>query len=299
MGNGVTGPRGPSGVPVQVTGLEDGFITVGPKEKTLRQVADRLGISVQDLKEANPRVVNPNQLVPGQVLEYPQDLLVGEGETTLKQVAQRLGIDEQSLRKANPKMKEPLTAGHAIRLPKDFKKYDSQPKREVKGDFKTVVEGEKTLGEMAKRLGVGKKDLEDANPGIDPNNLKQGQRIRMPKKEEKLRDKIEKRVGGDKDGISIKLPGGGVEIKLPIGKQPTPGIDDEKDKAREGIRDGQKRPEELTPKDDRDLKPDEIKKGKQEKTEESKKKYDTVEARDQRIKDAAEIMSKRLNLPKP
>lgn len=128
------------------------------------------------------------------------DVITAQNGDTLEKVAKHEGIPLSDLRDANPKIdpKKPLVQGQDINYPKDL----------------LVQPGEKTLDQVAERLGMPKDVLIKANSGHikDPNNLREGQSIKLPKDFQDVKSRgtpiQEKRV--TKDGVN--LPGGAGKI---------------------------------------------------------------------------------------
>lgn len=87
---------------------------------TMRKIADRLGVNVNDLIAANPQVPNPNWIFPGQVLNLPATAsvyTVVSGDT-LKIIAVRFGTSVESLLALNPQIKNAnlIYRGQVIRI---------------------------------------------------------------------------------------------------------------------------------------------------------------------------------------
>lgn len=128
------------------------------------------------------------------------DVITAQKGDTLEKIAKREGIPLTDLKDANPKMdpKKPLNQGQDVNYPKEL----------------LVQPGEKTLDQVAKRLGMPKDVLIKANQGHikDPNNLREGQSIKLPKDFGKVEPRgtpiKEKRI--TKDGVN--LPGGAGQI---------------------------------------------------------------------------------------
>lgn len=87
---------------------------------TMRKIADRLGVNVNDLIAANPQVANPNWIFPGQVLNLPATAsvyTVVSGDT-LKIIAARFGTSVEGLLALNPQIKNAnlIYRGQVIRI---------------------------------------------------------------------------------------------------------------------------------------------------------------------------------------
>ena len=104
-------------------------VITAQKGDTLEKIANREGIPISDLKDANPKLDPKKPLSQGQDIQYPKELLVQPGEKTLDQVAERLGMPKDVLIKANSgHIKDPnnLREGQSIKLPKDFQNVESR-----------------------------------------------------------------------------------------------------------------------------------------------------------------------------
>lgn len=128
------------------------------------------------------------------------DVITAQKGDTLEKIAKREGIPLTDLKDANPKTdpKKPLVQGQDVNYPKDL----------------LVQHGETTLDKVADRMGMDRGVLAKANKGHikDPNNLREGQHIKLPKDFEKVESRgtpiKEKRI--TKDGVN--LPGGAGQI---------------------------------------------------------------------------------------
>lgn len=129
-----------------------------------------------------------------------EDVITAQKGDTLEKISKRENIPLGDLKEANPKMdpKKPLNQGQDVKYPKDL----------------LVQKGEKTLDQVAERIGVrSKEDFFKANKHIkDPNNIREGQHINLPEGWNKVENRgtpiKEKRI--TKDGVN--LPGGAGKI---------------------------------------------------------------------------------------
>jgi LysM repeat protein len=102
---------------------------------TLRKIATRLGLNVNDLIAANPQLWNPNLIFPGQVINLPGNTSYGHDGyprnyygsgtkytvcwgDTLRIIADRFGTTVDNLMALNPQILNPhmIYAGQVIRV---------------------------------------------------------------------------------------------------------------------------------------------------------------------------------------
>ncbi|MGI5872697.1 MAG: SafA/ExsA family spore coat assembly protein, partial [Bacillota bacterium] len=94
--------------------LNGRIYTVQPGD-TMFLIAQRFGISLQRLIEANPQVANPNLIYPGQQLCVPVAAACPPGSTTytvvqgdtMFEIARRFGVTLDALLAANPQITDP------------------------------------------------------------------------------------------------------------------------------------------------------------------------------------------------
>lgn len=145
MGTGsVGGATNAAPVGTQSGGAQAEVATVRQGEKTLAQVADRVGYSESELKKANPQIKNPNQLNVGQDIRLPEKVTTPRaGEDSMEKVAKRLDVSEQALRNANPHIKDPnnLKPTDKINNPEYYERKDVT---ERKPPAKPAKTGERT-----------------------------------------------------------------------------------------------------------------------------------------------------------
>jgi spore coat assembly protein SafA len=184
--------------------------TIKPGD-TLYLIAKRFNISVASLHSANPQIVDPNVIYPGQQLVIPglgtvppapcpsprttmpgpapapvippvaecpggQIYRVVCGDTMFK-IAQRFGVDLDTLIQANPQISDPnwIYPGQEICIPGA-----GAPPPCGDGVTYTVKAGD-TLFNIARQYGVMLSDLIAANPQIsDPDRIFPGQVICIP-----------------------------------------------------------------------------------------------------------------------
>jgi murein DD-endopeptidase MepM/ murein hydrolase activator NlpD len=129
------------------------------------------------------------------------DVITAQKGDTLEKISKREGIPLDDLKDANPKMnpKQALGQGQDVQYPKDL----------------LVQRGEKSLDQVADRLGLrSRQALRDANKDIkNPDNLREGQHIRLPKDF----GKVEQRGTAIKQKTiskgAVNLPGGAGQVR--------------------------------------------------------------------------------------
>jgi lysozyme len=97
-----------------------GQIYVVQRGDTMKKIADRLGVSLETLVQANPQVANINLIYVGQRLNLPAGVsvyIVNRGDT-LKQIANRFGTTLEALLSLNPEIKNAnvIYVGQIIKL---------------------------------------------------------------------------------------------------------------------------------------------------------------------------------------
>ncbi len=139
---------------------------------TLRILANRFGTTVQAILTANPQIVNPNLIYPGQVLVIPggtggipvppptggSTYYVQPGDT-LKKIAARFGTTLDALLAANPQISNQnlIYVGQLIKLPAGTEIY--------------VVQRGDTLRKISDWFGVSIQTLLNLNPQITNQNV--------------------------------------------------------------------------------------------------------------------------------
>ena len=154
---------------------------------TMFLIAQRHGITLDQLIQANPQITNPNLIFPGQQVCIPR-APVGQcppGTTTytvvsgdtLFEIARRFGVTLDALIRTNPQIPDPnrIFPGQIVCIPTT-----PEPVQCPNGFLYTVVAGD-TMFEIARRFGVTLDALIRANPQIaDPNRIFPGQSICIP-----------------------------------------------------------------------------------------------------------------------
>ena len=158
---------------------------------TLFLIAIRFGITIEDILDANPQIIDPDVIFAGQVIGIPlPDLppavpgityIIQPGDT-LFSIAQQFGVNFNELVAANPQIADPniIFPGQFITIPAG----PTTPPIPPSG-FNYVVQPGDTLSLIAQQFGVNLNDLIDANPEIeDPNLIFPGQVILIPVEDE-------------------------------------------------------------------------------------------------------------------
>ncbi|MEY4746292.1 MAG: hypothetical protein RLZZ442_884 [Cyanobacteriota bacterium] len=164
-------------------------VVVKPGE-TLSEIADRHGISLTRLMQANG-ITNPNLVVAGQSLRLPGSSAAGAGSSsgasvtvqpgdTLSDIADRQGISLNQLMQANgitnPDM---VVAGQKLVLPGSRRATAAAAPRELPTASYTVKSGE-TISEIADRFGTSTERLIQLNGISNPNLVVAGTRLAIP-----------------------------------------------------------------------------------------------------------------------
>ena len=156
---------------------------------TLFELARRNGTTVQAIIAINPGI-NPNNLQIGQVICIPGAApprpvpcpngffyTIRQGDT-LFSIGQRFGVSVDALLRANPGINpNNLQIGQVICIPRAM---PPGPPPCPNGFLYTIRQGD-TLFSIGQRFGVSVEALLRANPGINPNNLRIGQLICIPR----------------------------------------------------------------------------------------------------------------------
>ncbi|MCG0274900.1 MAG: LysM peptidoglycan-binding domain-containing protein [Thermosediminibacteraceae bacterium] len=160
--------------------------TVQPGD-TIYGIARRYGVTPQSIIQLN-NLTNPDFIVPGQRLLIDVEeteptppppgtktYIVQPGDT-LYSIAQRTGVTvDQIVRLNNIQDPNRIFPGQMLLLPPEAQLPDVPP-----GFFRYTIRSGDTLYSIARRYGTTVSALINANPGIDPNNLRIGQQILVP-----------------------------------------------------------------------------------------------------------------------
>ncbi len=162
---------------------EDKFVQqVARKGESLYLIARARGISVKELAMANPEIKDPAANIEGQTVQIPLSGLCPNGflytiqpGDTFFLLAQRFGTTVQAIQQANPAA-DPnnLRIGQVICIPTA-----PAPPQCPNGFLYTIQPGD-TFFLLAQRFGTTVQAIQQANPGVNPNNLQVGQVICIP-----------------------------------------------------------------------------------------------------------------------
>ncbi|MGN9166069.1 LysM peptidoglycan-binding domain-containing protein, partial [Tissierellaceae bacterium HCP3S3_D8] len=157
---------------------------------TLFELANRYNTTVQAIIAVNPGV-DPNNLRIGQVICIPRgttppptrcpsgtfEYTIRAGDT-LFELANRYNTTVQAIIAVNPGI-DPnnLRVGQVICIPRGT----TPPTRCPSGTFEYTIRAGDTLFELANRYNTTVQAIIAVNPGIDPNNLRIGQVICIPR----------------------------------------------------------------------------------------------------------------------
>ncbi|MGI6574618.1 MAG: LysM peptidoglycan-binding domain-containing protein [bacterium] len=163
-----------------------GFLyTIQPGD-SLYFIAQRFGISLRALMRANPQIINPHIIYPGQVICIPVPspptvcrgfLYEVETGDTIARIARRFGVRHQAILDANPQIVDPnlIFPGQMICIP-------FPPPPECPEGFLYTIQRGETLLAIARRYNLTVNQLLAANPQIvDPDIIFVGQVICIPR----------------------------------------------------------------------------------------------------------------------
>lgn len=151
---------------------------------TLYALAQRYNTTVRAIEDLNPNI-DPADLRVGQMICIPGMMpecrngffyVIRPGDT-LYRLGQRFGVSVDAILRANPGIDpDRLRIGQRICIPSA-----DQPLPPCEnGVYYTIRSGD-TLYALAQRFNVSVASIISANPGIDPNNLRVGQTICIPR----------------------------------------------------------------------------------------------------------------------
>ncbi len=165
---------------------EGNFYTIRSGD-TLFAISRRFNVSLDDLLEANPGI-DPERLMIGQVICIPlavpppecpantEPYTIRAGDTFFS-LARRFNITLEALIAANPDVNpDALLVGQVICIPRPGPPVTCPP-----GTRQYTIRAGDTLFALARRFGTTVEAILDANPGIDPEALRVGQIICIPR----------------------------------------------------------------------------------------------------------------------
>lgn len=119
-GQRMTVPNGVIVTPPPVTPPPASGTYTVQKGDTLRKIADRLGVTVNDILAVNPQIINPSLIYAGQVINLPAAASYYTVQTgdTMKKIAARFGTTLETLIALNPQIYDInlIYAGQVIRI---------------------------------------------------------------------------------------------------------------------------------------------------------------------------------------
>ncbi len=152
---------------------------------TLFSISMRFGITTQSILDANPGL-SPNNLRVGEIVCIPGvapppvcppnsfSYTIRAGDT-LFLLAQRFGVTPQSILDLNPSiLPDSLRVGQIICIP------SAAPTVCPGNTFVYTIMTGDSIFSLSQRFGVTAQSILDANPGINPANLRVGQQICIP-----------------------------------------------------------------------------------------------------------------------
>lgn len=165
-------------------------IVVRPGD-TLFFFAQTFGVSVEEILQVNPGIIDPDVIFPGQIVRIPARPLIGPDpgfaraqylvrpSDSLFLIAQMFGLTVDLLIQENPQIADPnlIHPGQVINLTVT----PPLPPKPPKGTIQLYVSVGETLTSIAQRIGVSVQAIIAANPQIeDPNLIFVGQIINVP-----------------------------------------------------------------------------------------------------------------------
>ena len=182
-------------LPTKKLGNESYYYYEVKKNETVADIASRLGISRDDIIKYNPsardgvtkkqliflpvkdfdkttQAVQPDRQVNVATLDQAITHTVKNGESVYG-IAKTYGITEGDLLNANPSIVQGLKVGSQLTIP--TKNYSGKDNQFV---YHTINSGESLYG-LAKKYNTSIENLIELNPGVNNNNLKAGEVIRI------------------------------------------------------------------------------------------------------------------------
>ncbi len=165
-----------------------GFLYTIQAGNTIYSLASRYNLAPQDIIRANPQLVNPNLLMPGQIICIPLPipeppacinglLYTLERGDSLYRLANRYDLTVQDIMRANPQIvdQNQLFVGQQICIPLPI------PVPNCVGGVLYMVQKGESLNYIANKFELTLDELLEANPQIvNPNLIFPGQEICLP-----------------------------------------------------------------------------------------------------------------------
>src|SRR5690554_1979488 len=157
---------------------------VAKQGESLYLIARKLGYSVSDLAQVNPNIKDTTVPIQGEAVQLPASrqglcpngfLYTIRAGDTFFTLAQRFGTTVQAIQQANPGVNpNNLQIGQVICIPQDGA-------RSCPNGFLYTIRAVGTFFTLAQRFGTTVQAIQQANPGVNPNNLQIGQQICIPR----------------------------------------------------------------------------------------------------------------------
>ena len=156
---------------------------------TIWRIAERCGVTVEAIMQANPLLPSPHFLIPGMRIAIPEpppppepepeptNTYVVQPGDTLRSIARALDVRLIDLYRLNPGVDwRNLRVGQILNVPAPAEPPPPEPPADA--EFYVVQAGD-TLYAIARAHGLTLGEIFDLNPGIDPQALRVGQVIRV------------------------------------------------------------------------------------------------------------------------
>lgn len=169
----------------------NGFLYTIKSGDTIFKLSQQFGVPVEAIIQANPGI-NPDNLQVGQVICIPRGtsptppcpngfLYTIRPGDTIWRLSQQFGVSVEAIIRANPGINpDNLQIGQEICIP-----HSAPPTPQLppcpNGFYYTILAGD-SLYSISRKFNVPVQEIQHANPGIDPNNLRIGQVICIPRR---------------------------------------------------------------------------------------------------------------------
>lgn len=180
--------------PEDVPDCPDGFIYTVQSGDSIYSIGKTNNVSIEAILAANPQIIDPDLIYPGQKICIPSSqrvecpngtiYTVQPGDTIFS-IAAKYGVTPDEILAANPEITDPdlIFPDQEICIPDEFDCPD--------GTIYTVKPGD-TLSKIANENDLTLDELLEANPQItDPNQIFVGEKICIPKPAFECEDGIE------------------------------------------------------------------------------------------------------------